>query len=124
MTREKLQEIADQLVENCRTGNEKQGLSDLYDPNAVSIEAIVGPGASSRESVGVQAIQGKHDWWASTFEVHSAEVEGPFLHGDDRFAVIFSIDATNKESSERSAMKEVGIYTVSNGNIIREEFYY
>lgn len=124
MSREKLKEIADQLIENCRTGNEKQGLSDLYDPGAISIEAIVGPGASSRETVGVEAIQGKHEWWANTFEVHASDVEGPFFHGDDRFAVIFSFEATNRETSERTAMKEVAIYTVSNGKIIREEFYY
>lgn len=124
MSREKLKEIADQLVENCRTGNEKQGLKDLYAPKAISVEAIVAPGADSRETVGVDAIQGKHDWWESTFEVHSADVEGPYLHGDDQFAVTFSIDVTNRESSERMAMKEVGIYTVSNGKVVREEFFY
>lgn len=124
MSQQTLKKIAKKLVENCRTGNEKQGLSELYEPEAISVEAIVGPGASSRESVGVEAIQGKHEWWANTFQVHSSDVEGPFFHGDDRFAVIFSIDATNRETSERSAMKEVAIYTVSNGKIIREEFYY
>lgn len=124
MSREKLKEIADQLIENCRTGNEKQGLSDLYDPGAISVEAMVGPGASNRETVGVEAIQGKHEWWANTFKVHSSNAEGPFLHGDDRFAVIFSFEATNRETSERTAMKEVAIYTVSDGKIIREEFYY
>ncbi len=124
MSREKLKEIADQLVKNCRTGNEKQGLSELYDPAAVSVEAIVAPGQSSPETVGVEAIKGKHDWWASTFEVHSADVEGPFLHGSDRFSVIFSIEATNRETSERTSMKEVAIYTIADGRIIREEFYY
>lgn len=124
MSREKLKEIADQLVENCRTGNEKQGLSDLYEPTAVSVEAIAAPGKSSRETIGVEAIQGKHDWWASTFEVHTGDAEGPFLHGDDRFSVIFSFEATNRETSERTAMKEVAVYTVSDGKIVREEFYY
>ncbi len=124
MSREKLKEIADQLVENCRTGNEEQGLSDLYDPKAISIEAIAAPGTSSRETAGLEAIQGKHEWWANTFEVHSSEAEGPFLHGDDRFSVIFSFEATNRETGEKVAMKEVAIYTVSQGKIVREEFYY
>lgn len=124
MSREKLKEIADQLVENCRTGNEKQGLSNLYDPEAVSVEAIAAPGQTSRETVGVEAIRGKHDWWENTFEVHSANVEGPFLHGSDRFSVIFSIESTNRETSERTSMKEVAIYIIADGKIIREEFYY
>lgn len=124
MSREKLKEIADQLVRNCRTGNEKEGLTDLYHPQAVSIEAVAAPGTASRETAGLEAIHGKHEWWASTFEVHSSETDGPYLHGDDRFAVIFSFEATNRETAEKVAMKEVAIYRVSNGKIIREEFYY
>jgi ketosteroid isomerase-like protein len=56
-------------------------------------------------------------------EVHSAEVEGPFLHGDDRFAVIFDIDATDKASGQRMPMREVAVYHVADGRIVREEFF-
>ena len=57
-------------------------------------------------------------------EVHSSTVEGPFLHGEDHFGVIFDFDATDKESKERVTMKELAIYTVKGGKIIREEFFY
>ena len=57
-------------------------------------------------------------------EVHSSSVDGPYLYGDDRFGVIFEFDATNKESSERMAMKELAIYTIAEGKIISEEFFY
>ena len=57
--------------------------------------------------------------------MHSEKTEGPYLHGDDRFAVIFEFDATNKHSGQRTQMKEVGVYTVDDGGkIVREEFYY
>lgn len=124
MSREKLKEIADQLVRNCREGQEEKGLKDLYAPDAESIESVAMPGSDSPKTTGVDGIRGKHDWWNNAFEVHASEVEGPFLHGDDRFSVIFSIEATDKASSERMSMKEVGVYTVSDGKIVREEFYY
>jgi hypothetical protein len=125
MTVEATKTTAAKLVEHCRTHTEAQGLDELYDPGAVSVEAFAMPGTDSRESRGVDAIKGKHDWWNSTMELHSASVDGPFVHGDDRFAVIFGFDATDRKSGERTQMKEVAIYTVNgDGKIVREEFYY
>ena len=120
----KLNDIANQLVAYCREGKDDQALDNLYADNAVSVEATPMPGADSAEMKGLDAIRGKHEWWNNAFEVHSAEVDGPFLHGDNRFGVIFAMDTTNKETKERSQMKEVGVYTVDNGKIVREEFYY
>ena len=57
-------------------------------------------------------------------EVHESSTEGPFLHGSDRFAVVFAMDATERESGQRMQMTEVGVYTVSGGKITREEFFY
>ena len=119
-----LKSIADRLVEYCRTGQEARGLDELYDPAVVSVEAMAMPGAGSAESVGLDALKGKHAWWAQAFEVHGADVQGPFLHGDEQFAVVFSIDATERASGKRNAMKEVAVYTVANGRIRREAFFY
>jgi hypothetical protein len=54
-------------------------------------------------------------------EVHSAKVGGPFV-APDTFVVQFDIDATDKESKKRMQMSDVGIYTVRDGKIAREEF--
>jgi hypothetical protein len=125
MSLETLKSTAEKLVAHCRAGTEQQGLKELYDPGAVSVEAMPMPGMESPETRGVEGIKGKHDWWGSAMEVHSHKEEGPYLHGDDRFAVIFEFDATNKQSGQRTQMKEVGIYTVNDaGKIVREEFYY
>lgn len=119
-----LKEIADALVAHCRNGTEAEGLATLYAPAAVSVEAMAMPGSDSPEARGVDAIRAKHDWWNRTMEVHSGSVEGPFLHGASQFAVIFEADATNRETGERMAMKEVGLYEVADGKIVREAFFY
>ena len=48
---------------------------------------------------------------------------GPYPH-DNRFAVRFLYDITNKPSGKRMMMDEVGLFTVENGKIVREEFFY
>lgn len=55
--------------------------------------------------------------------IHKAEVFGPYPH-DNRFAVRFLYDITNKPSGKRMTMDEVGLFTVENGKIVREEFFY
>lgn len=117
-----LLEIANELVAGCREGRERANLDRLYAPDAVSVEAAdMGNG---REVQGLAAIHGKHDWWEAATEMHGGSVEGPFTHGDDRFAVVFEMDATMKDTGVRSTMREIGIYHVAGGKIVREEFFY
>ena len=121
---DKLKSVGEKLVGYCREGKEAQALAELYAPNAVSVEALAMPGADSPETPGLEAIKGKHDWWFGAHEVHSSKADGPYFHGANRFGVIFDIDVTAKESGQRMQMRELGVYTVEDGKIVREEFYY
>jgi ketosteroid isomerase-like protein len=114
-------DIANKLVDLCRQGKNHEAKA-LYAADAVSVEAFAMPGMD-RESKGLAAIQAKGEWWRSNHEIHSASVTGPWPHGD-RFIVGFQIDVTNKPSGQRMQMDEVGLYTVANGKIVREEFFY
>ncbi|SCZ63465.1 Ketosteroid isomerase-related protein [Epibacterium ulvae] len=118
-----LKEIADKLVAGCREGQEKENLSVLYAADAVSVEAADTQGMG-REVTGIDAIRGKHEWWESAFEVSEHSLEGPFLHGDDRFGVIFAVKGKEKSTGQDFDMREVAIYHVANGKIVREEFFY
>lgn len=117
-----LHQIAGALVAHCRAGTEAEALDSLYAPDAVSVEMAEIPGLA-RETRGLDGIRAKHAWWAANFTVHASAVEGPFLHQPDRFAVIFDVDATHRESGRREAMREVALYTLREGRIIREEFF-
>jgi hypothetical protein len=114
-------EIAEALVGHCRAHTEAEGLATLYAKDAESIEANAMPDGS-RVSRGIEAIEGKHEWWAQNFDVHSSEVDGPYIH-DNRFAVMFTMDVTEKASGSRWKMSEIGLYTVEDGKIAREEFF-
>lgn len=123
-TPQELMQIGSKLVRLCNEGRDTECLG-LYADDAVSVEAMAMPGTDSPEAQGISAIRGKHEWWFGAHEVHSSTAEGPFVHGSDRFSVIFDMDVTNRESGERIKTREVGQYFVNEaGQIRREEFFY
>src|SRR5438477_256819 len=98
----------------------KEALDTLYSKDIVSVESQA-MGGGSPESRGIEAVQGKTDWWVNNMQVHRAKVSGPFV-AHDRFVVQYDIDVTDKNSNKRMQMSEVGVYTVKDGKIVREEF--
>jgi hypothetical protein len=92
-----LKEIAEALVDGCKTGKERRKPRQALPPGTpCPPRPPITPG-QGRETAGLDGIKGKHDWWdARLRRAFESGVEGPFLHGDDRFAVIFEIDATDK----------------------------
>ena len=117
--------VGKKLVEMCREGKMKEAMDALYSPNIVSIEAGAPPGGSAK-SEGIAAVKGKGEWWEANHEVHKAEVEGPFPHGD-RFIVRFKFEVTGKAgpmAGKRFVMDEAALYTVKDGKVVHEEFFY
>jgi len=117
--------VGKKLVELCKEGKNMDAINALYHPNIVSVEAGAPPNTSPR-SEGVAAVKGKGEWWMQNHEVHKAEVDGPFPHGD-RFIVRFKYDVTAKAgpmAGKRFTMDEAALYTVKDGKIAHEEFFY
>lgn len=101
--------------------NDHKGAAEKYNAdNIVSYEAMDGPMAVCE---GKEAVQQKSDWWTENHEVHSGSVEGPYVNGD-QFALRFTMDVTPKSTGERVRMDEVGVYSVKDGKIVEERFYY
>lgn len=117
-----LEDVARELVAGCRERREAENLDKLYAEDAVSVEAAdMGQG---RETIGREGIRGKHDWFASMYEQVSGDTSDPMPHGDDRFAVIFDMKMRKRETGEIEEMRDIGVYTVKDGKIVREEFFY
>jgi hypothetical protein len=114
------EEVATKLVEYCRSGEWMKAVDNLYSKDIVSVEprAMEGMPAEMR---GIDQVRGKSEWWEKSMEVHSAKVTGPFV-ARDTFVVQFDVDVTDKASKKRMQMSEVGIYTVKDGKVAREEF--
>ena len=117
--------VGKKLVDLCREGKFREAMEALYSPDIVSIEAGAGPNMPARVD-GIDAVRKKADWWEQNHEVHSVDVNGPFPNGD-QFIVRFMLDVTAKSgpmAGQRMVLDEAGLYTVTDGKITQEEFFY
>jgi ketosteroid isomerase-like protein len=102
-----------------REGKEAEAAARFNAPDIVSLEAMDGPMARAE---GAEAVARKAAWWTDNHTVHDARVEGPWPHGD-QFALKFWIDVTPRDGA-RMQMDEIGLYTVRDGRIVEERFFY
>ena len=114
------EEVAKKVVEFVRKQAWHEAVDALYDKDIVSVEARTQDG-SSPETRGIDGVRAKVDWWLQNMEVHSFTANGPFV-AHDRFVVQYDADVTDKNSKKRMQLSEVGVYTVKDGKIVREEF--
>jgi hypothetical protein len=117
--------VGKKLVELCREGKNLEAVETLYALDVVSQETHGSPEMPARMS-GIDACRKKNQWWIDNHTIHSAEFKGPFPHGD-RFIVWMRYDVTAKVgpyAGKRMQIEEAGLYTVKDGKVAQEEFFY
>jgi len=117
-----IQTLAKQFVEMCNQGKNFDVMHTLYAPDIVSVEA------SGQETAGQAAVIEKSKRWAAINTIHGEKVRGPFFNGANQssgqFAVHFTFEVTPKATGQRITLEEVGVYTVKDDKITREQFFY
>lgn len=117
---------AHRLVELCQAGKFDQAEIELYADNAESVEPFAFAPGQAKVTSGKAAIRAKSEEWSRNTIVHGCVIEGPFPQPDSRrFAALFRLDATCKQTGQRMKMDEVALYTCDPaGKILRAEFFY
>ena len=115
--------VAGKLKELLDQGKHFEVMRTMYAPDMVSVEA------DGREFVGKDVVIHKSEVFQGSNNLLGQDLRGPFILGDPnassgRFAVYTSIDFTPKAGGDRVTHEEVGLYTVKNDTITREEFFY
>lgn len=114
-------EIGRKLVAHSNAHRSDLAVDELYAQNIVSIEPVAG-GEGSNSVQGITAVREKHSWWNNNNEVHSTSAEGPYIgHQAHKFVVKFALDITPTEGA-RTQFEELGVYTVAEGKVVKEEF--
>ncbi len=109
------------LVELAKAGRDAEAVNELYADNIESVEIISNTTEEPQVWKGIDGVREKYAWWESVATIHSVEVDGPFAgHGSDVFVVGFSMDVTVE--GERNTMREVGVFTVEEGKIVKEVY--
>ena len=115
-------DVAEGLVSLCKSGQFSEAITRYYADTIVSVEAMC-PEGGSPETHGLAAVQAKQQWWNENHDTHGAQIEGPYVNGD-QFAVRFQMDVTFKPKAQRFALTEVAIYTVADDKVVHERFFY
>ncbi|HEY7091082.1 MAG TPA: SnoaL-like domain-containing protein [Tepidisphaeraceae bacterium] len=118
-----LQKVAGKFMDLCNQGKHFEVMRTMYAPEMVSVEG------DGKETVGKEAVIHKSEVWQGNNNIEGQDLHGPFFCGDSdassgRFAVYTSLTFTPKSGGKRETHDEVGLYTVKNDMITREEFYY
>ena len=115
-----VQAVAQKFVKLCREGTNFDVMRTLYAPNIVSIEG------DGKETAGQGPVIKKSEDWVSDKTFNGETVAGPFYNGanPDQFVVYFTLDITPKATGKRITREEVGVYTVKEDKITREQFFY
>ena len=118
-------EVGKKVIEYCNAGQFVEAVNALYAPDIVSVE-VHGDEKMPARVQGIDKVRGKSQWWIDNHEIHATKAEGPWPHGD-RFIVKFTMDVTPKVgpmAGKRMKFEEAALYTVKNGKIAHEEFFY
>jgi hypothetical protein len=118
-----VQTIADKFMDLCNQGKHFEVMRNMYSPDMVSVEG------TGKQTVGKDAVIHKSEVWQGNNNIEGQDLHGPFFCGDPNaksglFAVYTSLTFTPKAGGKRQTHDEVGMYTVKNDVITREEFYY
>lgn len=93
-----------------------------WSDDIVSVEAGM-PGGMDPVSRGRAAVEAKSKWWNDHHEVQNAASEGPFVNGD-QVVFRFETDIKVKDSGQLMHMTEIALYTLKDGKITEERFFY
>jgi ketosteroid isomerase-like protein len=112
--------VADDFTAMCKAGQMDEAGEKYWANDVVSLEPMDGDMARAD---GIDAVRAKGEWWYGAHDVHSVDVTGPCINGN-QFIVEFAMDITEKESGNRMQMSETALYTVTDGKITDERFFY
>lgn len=113
-----VQTIAKQFVDLCNQGKNFDVMRTLYAPDIVSVEG------DGKETSGQDAVIKKSADWVADKSFDGQEIRGPFFNGPSQFAVHFVHRVTPKATGKQVTLEEVGVYTVKNDRIVREQFFF
>ncbi len=114
-------EVANKWKQMCLEGKNLECIEELYADNIVSKEM---PGVPYGEVVsGKQNVLEKSKQWLDdVIEFHSNEISEPLIAGK-HFSSKMAFDVTFK-SRGRQQMEEVCVFSVEDGKIATEQFFY
>jgi len=91
--------------------------------NVRSIEPHDLPDGIAAELLGIEAVRAKTARWFGSRHVHDVSIDGPFVTGN-QFALFLDMMITDRRNGADQSFTEIAVFTVCEGLIIEERFFY
>ena len=112
-----IQEIANQLIKLCESGQFDEAYNSLFAKHAMSVE----PDGTIAE--GLTAILKKSDAFKADVIFAACEMNTPQIAGD-YFTILETFHSVIRQTGEKKQMREIAVYKVANSQIVEERFFY
>lgn len=113
-------EVAGKFYDYMQQGAFEKIYNELFSQDATSDES---PGSDWKKAHGMKEIYEKGEKWRDAVEaMHGGTTEKPVVAGN-YFTCYMTMDFTPK-GGPRTNMEEIGLYTVKDGKIVSEQFFY
>lgn len=124
-TMPKISEIAHDCIGLWNEMRHRDAYERHYSDDAVKVEPVNFGDDYANEVRGRKALADHEEYiWERMVHAHSITIaEGPYI-GASGFSVVIDSDFTMRDTGERHVFREIGVYTVKDGKIVREEFLY
>lgn len=112
-----IQEIANQLIQLCESGQFDEAYNSLFAKDAISVE----PDGTTAK--GLTAILKKSEAFKDDVIFAACEMGEPQFVGS-YFAIVETFHSVIRQTGEQKQMKEIGVYKVEDEQIVEERFFY
>ena len=117
-----IDDIARDFTALLRAG-EYQAAARYWASDITSVEPAELPGGIPAVASGLTAVQHKSEAWFGRGRIDDLSIDGPFVTGD-QFALFLDMMIVDRSSGERQPFTEIALYTVRDGQISEERYFY
>ena len=118
-----ISEVARDFTDMLRQGQFVAARERFWAADIRSIEPHDLPDGTAAEVTGIDAARAKTIRWFGSRRIHDLSIDGPFVTGN-QFALFLDMMIANQPSGTDEPFTEIAIFTVRDGHISEERYFY
>lgn len=121
--RQNVVEIAQDYAALMLAGETLAAAEKYWASDIVALEPTKSGANGPAIAIGKPAVLARLTSWLEANAVSELLIDGPFITGD-QFALFIDMEITHRASGKRKPFSEIATYTVRDGQIFEERFFY
>lgn len=118
-----IDDVARDFTAMLRLGQFEAAGARFWADDITSFEPADLPGGIQAFVGGIDAVRAKSREWFAASRIEDLSIDGPFITGD-QFALFMDMAIVNRASGTAQPFTEIALFTVRNGQITEERYFY